>query len=251
MPLRAVFDNATEVGRRVGADSTSALFRRFAAHYGLDYSFTNPYSGNEKAPWRNKVGALRRNLFVPMPQIWGREGVQRAAARRLPLPSPRAKPHYRKGRAGSGLFGDDRAALSPLPRRRSRGQVDRGSATAGNSLQGRRRAPPYSAGPANASREVAVAMGAFDVTGSSAPGGGGGGGVRPRMGRGADGLGRPRAPAEGCSPCGRAVTRQRRPGSLAADELVAFLDSEAPPDLGGPTSRSALGDVSALERTRR
>lgn len=49
VPLRAVFDNATEVGRRVGAQiSTSALFRRFAAHYGLDYSFTNPYSGNEK-----------------------------------------------------------------------------------------------------------------------------------------------------------------------------------------------------------
>lgn len=75
VPLRAVFDNATEVGRRVGAQIvTSELFRRFAAHYGLDYSFTNPYSGNEKGSVENKVGALRRNLFVPIPQFFDVKG---------------------------------------------------------------------------------------------------------------------------------------------------------------------------------
>ena len=48
VPRRAVFDNATEVGRRVGGEvRLSELFRRFAAHYGLDYTFTNPYSGND------------------------------------------------------------------------------------------------------------------------------------------------------------------------------------------------------------
>ncbi|HJG37220.1 IS21 family transposase [Enorma phocaeensis] len=67
VPLRAVFDNAIEIGRRVGAAIvTSELFRRFAAHYGLDYSFTNPYSDNEKGDVENKVGAIRRNLFVPV-----------------------------------------------------------------------------------------------------------------------------------------------------------------------------------------
>jgi hypothetical protein len=49
VPRRAVFNNATEVGGRVGSEAgLSGLFRRFAARYGLDYTFTNPYSGNEK-----------------------------------------------------------------------------------------------------------------------------------------------------------------------------------------------------------
>lgn len=75
VPLRAVFDNATEVGRRVGAEiRTSALFRRFAAHHGLDHGFANPHSGNEKGSVENKVGTLRRNLFVPVPQVWDARG---------------------------------------------------------------------------------------------------------------------------------------------------------------------------------
>ena len=70
VPRRAVFDNATEVGRRVGPEvRLSELFRRFSAHYGLDYTFTNPYSGNEKGNVENKVGCHRRNLFVPVPSF--------------------------------------------------------------------------------------------------------------------------------------------------------------------------------------
>ena len=95
VPLRAVFDNATEVGRRVGAEMrTSALFRRFAAHYGLDYSLANPYSGNEKGSAGNKVGTPGRNLFVPMPQVWD---VKSHDARLLGtcLGLSDGKPHYR------------------------------------------------------------------------------------------------------------------------------------------------------------
>lgn len=54
--------------RRRGGEE-SGLFRRFAAHYGLDYTFTNPYSGNEKGNVENKVGCHRRNLFVPVPSF--------------------------------------------------------------------------------------------------------------------------------------------------------------------------------------
>ena len=164
VPLRAVFDNATEVGRRVGAEMrTSALFRRFAAHYGLDYSFTNPYSGNEKGSVENKVGTLRRNLFVPVPQVWDVKAYNgRLLGTCLALSD--GKPHYRKGASESELFGDDRAALSPLPAAPfacvtwlTRRCDKQGSFRAGGEHR-------YSAGPANASREVAVAMGAFDVT---------------------------------------------------------------------------------------
>ena len=84
VPSRAVFDNATEVGRRVGSKVvTSALFRAFAAHYGLDYSFTNPYSGNEKGSVENKVGALRRNLFVPVPSFHDVEAFNRRLLERV------------------------------------------------------------------------------------------------------------------------------------------------------------------------
>lgn len=97
VPLRAAFDNATEVGHRVGAQIvTSELFRRFAAHYGLDYSFTNPHSGNEKGSAGNKVGAPGRNLFVPVPQVWD----VRACNGRLLGACPRlpgGRPRYRRG----------------------------------------------------------------------------------------------------------------------------------------------------------
>ena len=191
VPLRAVFDNATEVGRRVGAQiSTSALFRRFAAHYGLDYSFTNPYSGNEKGSVENKVGALRRNLFVPMPQIWD-------------------------VKAYNGRLLDACLALSEHR---------------------------YSAGPANASREVAVAMGAFDVT-VVGPGGEVVAEYAREWGE---------APTDSADPVLQLRLLAVRPGGWRdsvvrrslPDELVAFLDSEAPADLGADLR--ALRDVSAL-----
>ena len=70
VPPRLVFDNATGVGRKIyGEIRTSELFSAFAAHYGFDYSFCNPDSGNEKGNVEYKVGALRRPLFVPIPMF--------------------------------------------------------------------------------------------------------------------------------------------------------------------------------------
>ena len=115
VPRRAVFDNATEVGRRMGGRVLAGdLFRLFAAHYGLDYSFTNPRSGNEKGNVENKVGCHRRNLFVPVPSF---HDVRAFNARLLDssLALSDGKPHYRRGVPELELFGEDRAALSPLP----------------------------------------------------------------------------------------------------------------------------------------
>lgn len=165
VPLRAVFDNATEVGRRVGGEvSTSDMFRRFAAHYGLDYSFTNPRSGNEKGNVENMVGTHRRNMFVPMPHF----NDVRAFNRRL-LEGCLAlsdKPHYRAGTPQLELFAEDRAALSPLPpspfacvrwERRARRCSKQGEVTLGGIHR-------YCAGPAMARSEVFVGLGAFEVT---------------------------------------------------------------------------------------
>lgn len=240
-PLRAVFDNATEVGRRVGAQIvTSELFRRFAAHYGLDHSFTNPHSGNEKGSAENKAGALRRNLFVPIPQFFDVKGYNKRLLGAC-LKASDGKPHYRKGATEPELFEDDRAALSPLPASPfacvtwpTRKCDKQGGFRAGGNHR-------CSAGPEMASREVAVAMGAFDVTVV----GPGGGVVAEYPREWGD------APTDPADPalqlrllCARpggwrdSVVRRSPPG-----ELVGFLDSEEPADLGADLG--ALRDVSA------
>lgn len=240
-PLRAVFDSAAEVGRRVGAQlTTSELFRRFAAHYGLDYSLTNPHSGNEKGSVENKVGAPRRDLFVPVPQVWDVKPYnERLLGTCLALSD--GGPHYRRGAPESELFAIGRATLSPLPAAPfacvtwiTRKCDKQGSFRAG----GERR---YPAGPANASREVAVAMGAFDVTVVGA----GGEVVAERPREWGD------APTDSADPTLQLRLLCVRPGGWRdsvvgrslPDELVALLGSEAPADLGADLR--ALRDVSA------
>lgn len=224
VPARAVFDNATEVGRRVGGEvRTSALFRRFAAHYGLDYSFTNPHSGNEKGNVENKVGALRRNLFVPVPAFFDVKGYNARLLQRC-LDRSDGKPHHRKGAPESELFEEDRAALSPLPGAPfacvswlTRKCDRQGSFKAGGEHR-------YSAGPAMASREVAVAMGAFDVTVV-----GDGGEVLATYERQWGD-----APTDSADPLLQLKLLCNRPGgwrdsvvrSALPGELVAFLDAE-------------------------
>lgn len=58
----------------------------FATHYGFKVKFCNPDSGHEKGNVENKVGTLRRNLFVPEPTItnlddFNRELLEKCARR--------------------------------------------------------------------------------------------------------------------------------------------------------------------------
>ena len=188
----------------------------------------------------NKVGALRRNLFVPVPQVWDVKAYNgRLLGTCLELSD--GKPHYRKGAPESELFGDDRAALSPLPAAPfacvtwiTRKCDKQGSFRAGGEHR-------YSAGPANASREVAVAMGAFDVTVVGA----GGEVVAEYPREWGD------APTDSADPTLQLRLLAIRPGGWRdsvvrgslPEGLVAFLDSEAPADLGADLR--ALRDVSA------
>lgn len=188
----------------------------------------------------NKVGALRRNLFVPVPQVWD---VKAYNGRLLDacLGLSDGKPHYRRGIPESELFEADRAALSPLPAAPfacvtwiTRKCDKQGSFKAGGEHR-------YSAGPANASREVAVAMGAFDVTVVGA----GGEVVAEYPREWGD------APTDSADPTLQLRLLAIRPGGWRdsvvrgslPEELVSFLDSEAPADLGADLR--ALRDVSA------
>lgn len=114
VPSRIVFDNAAGVGRRVcGRVSTARLFESCAAHYGFDFSFCNPNSGHEKGSVENKVGMIRRNLFVPVAAISSAERYNRSLLDRCMGLSD--KPHWIKGEPESQLFMEDRMALSGLP----------------------------------------------------------------------------------------------------------------------------------------
>ncbi|MDD6566532.1 MAG: IS21 family transposase [Olsenella sp.] len=163
VPRRAVFDNATEVGRRVcGEVGPGEMFRRFSAHYCLDHTFTNPYSGNEKGNVEAKVGYHRRNLFVPVPQMHDAEAFNERLLRDS-LDMSAEKRHYRLGVPELELFGEDRAALAELPPvgyQCVRWETRRCSKQGVFTLGGIHR---YSAGPAYAGKEVAVAVGAFRV----------------------------------------------------------------------------------------
>ena len=114
VPRRIVFDNASGVGRRM-ADTvrTSELFSRFALHYGFAYSFCNPYAGHEKGAVENKVGATRRDLFVPLPRFENIHAYNKHLLDRCMARSK--KEHYAKGEMELQLFVEDSFALLPLP----------------------------------------------------------------------------------------------------------------------------------------
>ena len=111
---RIVFDNASGVGRRVREKvSFAELFLRFKCHYGFSVSFCNPAAGNEKGNVENKVGYLRRNLLVPIPEVesieqWNRELLDRAER-------DFERPHYKKGSTIAELFAEERLHLGHLP----------------------------------------------------------------------------------------------------------------------------------------
>lgn len=117
VPHRIVFDNAAGIGRRIGdAVSTAKMFSAFAAHYGFAFSFCNPAAGHEKGTVEKKVGYLRSNLFVPLPQISNIDAFNTKLLEKATALSD--KPHWIKGEWEIELFVEDRFALSGLPEKR-------------------------------------------------------------------------------------------------------------------------------------
>jgi transposase len=116
VPPLIIFDNATGVGRRIGPVIREAqLFQQFRAHYGFLVRFCNPDSGHEKGNVENMVGYIRRNWFVPVPDIDDIEGYNRELLKKSQEKAEEM--HYKKGKPIGELFAEDRAALLPLPTR--------------------------------------------------------------------------------------------------------------------------------------
>jgi len=70
VPCEIWFDNlSAAVTIKKGQRKMTDRFRRFMLHYGFEAHFCNVNKGNEKGHVENKVGYVRRNLFVPMPKF--------------------------------------------------------------------------------------------------------------------------------------------------------------------------------------
>jgi transposase len=73
VPNAVWFDQMSSAALRTrdekGLVKAADFITRFSTHYGFRVKFCNPDSGNEKGNVENKVGTIRRNLFVPEPTI--------------------------------------------------------------------------------------------------------------------------------------------------------------------------------------
>jgi transposase len=115
VPTRLIFDNASGVGRRVSENVRMAeVFLRFKAHYGFQITFCNPYAGHEKGNVENKVGYMRRNLFVPLPTVTDVQAFNRELLSRCETDWQRE--HYKKGVSIARLFENDKKTFLYLPR---------------------------------------------------------------------------------------------------------------------------------------
>jgi len=70
VPKEIWFDNlSAAVTIKKGQRKMTDRFKRFMLHYGFEAHFCNVNKGNEKGHVENKVGYVRRNLFVPLPEF--------------------------------------------------------------------------------------------------------------------------------------------------------------------------------------
>ena len=164
VPAKIVFDNAAGVGRRVSdAVRVTDLFAACSAHYGFRCRFCNPYSGNEKGAVENKVGTVRRNLFVPVPQVRDVDAYNKRLLVRCMGMSQ--KPHWIKGEPEAQLFEEDRFALIGLPAKPFEcvTYVTRKADKKGKVSVGEKGRHLYSSDPSLARRELIVGLRAATV----------------------------------------------------------------------------------------
>ena len=162
VPPVVVFDNATGAGRRVLDEVREAeLFRRLRLHYGFEARFCNPDAGHEKGHVERKVAFVRSNVFVPVPRVGDLREYNESLLGVADGFGERG--HWRRDGTWGELFESDRAALRPLPSRPFscvtwlvRPCDKWGEVTVGTHS--------YGAGPELAGADVAVGLGAHEVT---------------------------------------------------------------------------------------
>lgn len=116
VPTEIWFDNTSTIITRIiknGGREVTKRFQLFAEHYRFHPVFMNPGSGNEKGNVENKVGYLRRNELVPVPEFPNLRDKNRELLESCDRDMDRE--HYDKEGSIHDLFREDREALLPLP----------------------------------------------------------------------------------------------------------------------------------------
>lgn len=164
VPTRVVFDSAAGVGRKTcDIIRATRLSEACGAHYGFAYRLCNPHSGHEKGDVENEVGTIRRNLFVPVPQVWNADTSDlRLLDKRTSMAD---EEHWIKGEPERQLFEEGRLALLGLPEKPFgrvtyvvRAADEKGKASVGE--KGRHRHP---ARPSLAGKKATVGLRAAKV----------------------------------------------------------------------------------------
>ena len=115
VPYKIWFDNlsaALVIGKR-GERTLVEQLERFALHYRFEVNFCNPGRGHEKGNVENKVGYVRRNMFVPPPHF---EDLEEYNNHLLELGDrDMQRLHYKKGETIAQLFAQEKEFMFPLP----------------------------------------------------------------------------------------------------------------------------------------
>ena len=116
VPREIWFDNASSMVSDVilgGGRKMTERFTRFCDHYNFKPVFMNRGKGNEKGGVENKVGYLRRNILVPMPEFTDLKEYNKDLLRLCTEDTDRE--HYKKGKTIAELFAEEQDSLLPLP----------------------------------------------------------------------------------------------------------------------------------------
>ena len=168
VPTEIWFDNTRTIVTEIikgGGRTVTDRFARFAEHYRFKPVFMNPESGWEKGNVENKVGYLRHNELVPIPQFLNLADKNRDLLADCDKDMEREHYDDHEGRFISELFQSDKNALLPLPAVRfdatgyTHARTDKYGRFTLDSGQHR-----YSASPAFCETEVQISLTSSTVT---------------------------------------------------------------------------------------
>lgn len=118
VPTEIWFDNTRTIVTEIikgGGRSITERFQRFCEHYRIKPVFMNPESGWEKGNVENKVGYLRRNELVPVPEFTSIIDQNKKLLTACDRDMEREHYDDDENRFISELFKEDKSALLPLP----------------------------------------------------------------------------------------------------------------------------------------
>lgn len=116
VPRRIRFDNLSPAVKKIlphGRRELTSGFERFVLHYGFEYEFCNPGSGNEKGHVEAMVKYVRNNFFLPERRIVDLDEFNEKLWREVE--GDRLRTHYEKKDMVNQLFEKDKEAFLHLP----------------------------------------------------------------------------------------------------------------------------------------